>query len=146
MILSHRQQHLLREIDAELTASDPRLASMMGIFTRLTEAEPLPRRWPRRWPRRHGWPRQPHRHRWPRWPVARIRLAMAVALTAAMLSYGILASGGRDRGRGAVLPATVTCTAGRPGRRVRQPSVFPFSAARSACASYSDRKSRSRSP
>lgn len=103
MTLSHRERRLLNEIDASLSASDPKLAAMMGIFSRLAAGERLPGQL-RRWDQ----------------PVAHMRVAaaMAVALIAALLSYAILASGGRARGT--VLPFAVTCTTGcctpAPGR------------------------------
>lgn len=76
MILSRREQRLLREIDAALSASDPRLASMLAIFTRLTANEPLPRR---------------AAHHVTRW--ARVTAAMALAVMAALLAYGAVSAG-----------------------------------------------------
>jgi hypothetical protein len=42
--LPSRQQRLLREIDQAVTRSDPRLASMVAIFTRLAAGEQMPGR------------------------------------------------------------------------------------------------------
>lgn len=44
MSLSRRQQRLLNQIDAAVSRSDPRLAGMLAVFTRLTAGEPMPRR------------------------------------------------------------------------------------------------------
>jgi len=57
MTLPASQQHLLDGIEGELRATEPRLAGMFAVFTRLTRGEALPRaeqfearaRRPRRW-------------------------------------------------------------------------------------------------
>src|ERR1700728_4620435 len=42
MTLPYRQERLLRRTDRALTESDPDLATMLSIFTRITVAERLP--------------------------------------------------------------------------------------------------------
>jgi Protein of unknown function (DUF3040) len=42
MSLSRRQQRLLNQIDEAVSRSDPRLAGMLAVFTRLTAGEPMP--------------------------------------------------------------------------------------------------------
>jgi hypothetical protein len=42
MTLAYRQERLLRRADHALRRSDPDLASMLSIFTRLTAAEAMP--------------------------------------------------------------------------------------------------------
>ena len=44
MTLPYRQERLLRRTDRALSASDPHLAAMLSIFTRITVAERLPAR------------------------------------------------------------------------------------------------------
>jgi hypothetical protein len=44
MTLPHRQLRLLRRADRALRRSDPDLASMLSIFTRLAAAEAMPAR------------------------------------------------------------------------------------------------------
>jgi hypothetical protein len=44
MTLPYRQERLLRRTDRALTESDPDLATMLSIFTRITVAERLPAR------------------------------------------------------------------------------------------------------
>jgi hypothetical protein len=44
MTLPYRQERLLRRTDRALSASDPHLAAMLSIFTRITLAERLPAR------------------------------------------------------------------------------------------------------
>jgi hypothetical protein len=44
MTLAYRQERLLRRADHALRRSDPDLASMLSIFTRLTAAEGMPGR------------------------------------------------------------------------------------------------------
>jgi hypothetical protein len=42
MSLSHRQQHQLYRIESRLLGSDPQLAAMMAMFTRLSAGQRLP--------------------------------------------------------------------------------------------------------
>jgi len=44
MTLPYRQERLLRRTERALSASDPDLATMLSIFTRITVAERLPAR------------------------------------------------------------------------------------------------------
>ena len=44
MSLSAREKHALRSIDCELSGSDPELASLLAMFTRLSAGEDMPTR------------------------------------------------------------------------------------------------------
>jgi hypothetical protein len=66
MSLPSRQQRLLRGIDDAVCRSDPRLASMLAIFGRLTAGEEMPGREELRTP-----------------PLSRVRAVLLAAATAA---------------------------------------------------------------
>lgn len=90
MVLSRHEQRLLHEMDAAMTASDSRLASMLAMFNRLTAGEPLPR--PRAVRTRAGEPLPGARARM----LCRIwaAVALVVALIAGMIAYAVMASAG----------------------------------------------------
>ena len=52
MSLSHRERTALAAMENDLARSSPKLASMLTIFSRLTEGEELP---VREWVRPGGW-------------------------------------------------------------------------------------------
>jgi Protein of unknown function (DUF3040) len=99
MSLSHRQQHQLYRIESRLLRSDPHLAAMLAMFTRLSAGQRLP-----------AWEHvatRPDRIR-----QAAALIAMAIAAIAA--AVGLLA--------GAVLALLTAIIMGRRGEPVRKPA------------------------
>jgi hypothetical protein len=82
MTLPYRQERLLRRVDHALWQSDPDLASMLSIFTRLTAAEGMPVRERLR-------PQQPWAWRGLLW--------LAAAFTYLVVFVVIFAAGGGSR-------------------------------------------------
>jgi hypothetical protein len=121
MSLSAREKYTLHSIEYRLSGSDPELASLMALFTRLTAGEDMPARetiQTRRASRRgHGNRRQPPRNMVRRlrqhvtWPGA--GLVIAVLLAFALLATAVVLDGG-SFGRGCSVPGT-TCTGQFPG-------------------------------
>lgn len=66
--LSAREQQTLSRIADELTASDPKLASTLGIFNRLTSGEEMPARQHggANGQQESGYPHRSHGRAWPR--------------------------------------------------------------------------------
>lgn len=108
MSLSTREQQALDSIAYGLAGSDPKLASRLAIFTRLTSGEEMPAREKIRadgW-RAVGRPRPSSQHpgrgnvgrhmrsvpRWLRWPLALPLLWLTTAI--ALIAAGIILSGG----------------------------------------------------
>ncbi len=92
MTLPYRQERLLRRTDRALSASDPDLATMLSIFTRITVTERLPAREQLR-------PRLTWAWSVLLWPVA-----------AAAFLVVFVAGGGRELRRRAVRPPEAGCS------------------------------------
>jgi hypothetical protein len=82
MTLAYRQERLLRRADHALRRSDPDLASMLSIFTRLTAAEGMPGR--EQLPSARAWD-----WRVLLWPVAAVTFLVVFAV--------VFAAGGGSR-------------------------------------------------
>ena len=94
MTLAYRQERLLRRADHALRRSDPDLATMLSIFTRLTAAEAMPARERLR-------PRLPWAWRGLLWLVAAVTFVVVFAV--------VFAAGGGSR-------AATACSRGASGR------------------------------
>ena len=143
MSLSAWEQQALRSIEDGLTASDPKLASLLATFTRLTSGEAMPVRQKirARWRRATRRPRGSHRHPRPGsvsrhasrlgqcvgWPrvVLLLSLAAALAVTAVML---IIGSGPAPACRGSW---ALVCVQQPPARSSR-PAARPRTAGQAA--------------
>jgi hypothetical protein len=87
MGLKARERHALHSIENRITGSDPRLASMLDVFTRLAASEALPARENIR----AGWLRSGLR--WP-YAWAMVWVITSVALIAVGLAVGHVGGGG----------------------------------------------------
>jgi hypothetical protein len=94
MTLAYRQERLLRRADHALRRSDPDLATMLSIFTRLTAAEAMPSSEQLRPRRAWDW-------RVLLWPVAAVAFLIVFAV--------VFAAGGGSR-------AATACSRGASGR------------------------------
>jgi hypothetical protein len=101
MSLNEPHKQTLGWIEDGLAGSDPSLASMLNIFSRLAAGEEMPAleeiRVPRGWPTAHR-PRRARRHPrrgtgspQARWPYPRLGLRQAMPLLWVVISAGLLA-------------------------------------------------------
>lgn len=127
MSLSAREQQALNAIEERLTGSDPKLASLLAMFSRLTSGEEMPVREKVRAGWRRATRRRPARRRHPprggAWrPVRQVYLRLgwqravlllwlltAIALIAAALAI----NGGDGKGQ-CTQPMTASCISGPP--------------------------------
>jgi hypothetical protein len=106
MGLDPREQRTLRSIGERLSGSDPRLASLLDTFTRLTSAEEMPARerirpgggrriWPRLFPHQGtvGQPVAPDGAS----ALKRIGLAVWLAMALGLIAIALVVSGGGGR-------------------------------------------------
>ena len=98
MTLAYRQERLLRRADHALRQSDPDLASMLSIFTRLTAAERMPGR--EQLPPQRAWD-----WRVLLWPVAAVTFLVVFAV--------VFAAGGGSK---AATECSVACRRRASGR------------------------------
>jgi hypothetical protein len=131
MSLGAREKYTLHSIEYRLSGSDPELASLLDMFTRLTAGEDMPAREKiqrrRRATRRsHGDRQRPLRDRARRlrrhvtWPGA--GLVLATLLAFALLATAVVLHGG-GLGRGCPVRG-VTCTGQMPVRTASLAKTF----------------------
>lgn len=129
MSLSEREQQALRSIECELANGDPRLASMLATFTRLTVDEALPTR------EHVGTAPGSRRHRCV--PPRRVRLRWQHALgplwltsTVALIAVALII--GHGNGRATCARLTISCARQAPRHATELPRTGPRLRSRAA--------------
>lgn len=127
MSRSAREQQALHSIEERLAGSDPKLASLLATFTRLTAGEAMPAREKTWVDCRQATRHQPHSRHHPRWDTVcrnarrmchrlgwqRVGLLLWVVISIALVAVALLAGRGGSKGSCARSWATA-CTGQAP--------------------------------